>query len=119
MERVSFEIERQDVADALHAKAEAQGHSVAAEVASLVEQVYGAPTTAEASRARIERLAQSAGGIDFQPPPRQPLVDERAARIRAMPDPEFIDHLIATANGATLELPERRIDPERDIFGAD
>jgi plasmid stability protein len=40
MERISFEIERQDVVDALQAEAIAHGRSVAAEVAALVEQTY-------------------------------------------------------------------------------
>ena len=45
--------------------------------------------------------------------------DERAARIRAMSGKEFIDHLIATAAGADIELPERTVDSDREIFGAD
>ena len=45
--------------------------------------------------------------------------DERTARVRAMSGAEFVDHLIRTANGATLELPERTIDEDRDVFGAD
>jgi antitoxin FitA len=45
--------------------------------------------------------------------------DERAARIRAMSSKEFIEHLIATAAGAELELPERTVDTDREIFGAD
>ena len=40
MERISFEIERQDVAEALQAEAAAHGRSVADEVAALVEQTY-------------------------------------------------------------------------------
>ncbi|MBL0925004.1 MAG: hypothetical protein IBJ12_11140 [Sphingomonadaceae bacterium] len=45
--------------------------------------------------------------------------NERAARIRAMSGKEFIDHLVRTANGANLELPERTVDTDREIFGAD
>lgn len=45
--------------------------------------------------------------------------NEREARLRAMNGAEFVDHLIRVANGADLELPERRIDKERDVFGAD
>jgi plasmid stability protein len=45
--------------------------------------------------------------------------DERAQRIRAMSSREFVDHLIKTANGATLEIPDDMIDEDRDIFGAD
>ncbi len=44
---------------------------------------------------------------------------DKAARIRAMSSKEFIDHLIATAAGANLELPERTVGNDREIFGAD
>jgi plasmid stability protein len=44
--------------------------------------------------------------------------DERAARIRAMTGREFVNHLIKTANGADLKIPERTIDPDREVFGA-
>ncbi len=46
-------------------------------------------------------------------------LSERAAWLRAMSGPEFVDHLIRTANGATLEIPKREIFAEREIFGAD
>lgn len=46
-------------------------------------------------------------------------VDERAARIRAMSGGEFIKHLVATANGADIELPARTANSDREIFGAD
>lgn len=39
--------------------------------------------------------------------------------IRSMSPAAFIDHLIKTANGASLELPDRSIDEDRDVFGAD
>lgn len=47
--------------------------------------------------------------------------DERAARLRAMSGAEFVDHLMRTANGAELKIPEREIDTDddREIFGAD
>ena len=48
-----------------------------------------------------------------------PANDAHAARIRAMSGREFVEHLIATANGADLELPERRADRDDEIFGAD
>ncbi len=48
-----------------------------------------------------------------------PIADERAARIRAMSGKEFVQHLIETANGAELELPERTVDTGREVFGAD
>ena len=76
MERVSFEIARQDVADALHAQAEAAGRSVEAELAALVEQTY-APTDAIAEESPIKRLFRLGRGLNFAPPPRQTfLVDE-------------------------------------------
>jgi plasmid stability protein len=40
MERISFEIERQDIAEALQADAAAHGRTIADEVAALVEQTY-------------------------------------------------------------------------------
>jgi plasmid stability protein len=46
-------------------------------------------------------------------------VDERTAWLRAMSGTEFVEHLIRTANGATLERPERLIDRDDEIFGAD
>lgn len=49
----------------------------------------------------------------------RPAKDDRIERIRAMSGAEFVDHLIRTANGATLELPERTIDDDREVFGAD
>lgn len=45
--------------------------------------------------------------------------NDRAARIRAMSSRDFIAHLIETAGGAELELPDRTIDSDREIFGAD
>ena len=49
MERVSFDIERQDVADALHAQADAHGRTVEAELAALVERTYGRQSRAAAA----------------------------------------------------------------------
>lgn len=49
----------------------------------------------------------------------RPAQDDRAARIRAMSGAEFVAHLVSVANGATLEAPERRVDEDRDVFGAD
>ena len=69
--------------------AAANGHSLQAELRALIERTY----------ARSE--------------------DERAARIRAMSGKEFIAHLIATAAGANIELPERTVGNDREIFGAD
>lgn len=48
-----------------------------------------------------------------------PTNDAHAARIRAMSGREFVNHLIAAANGADLQLPERTVGPKREIFGAD
>lgn len=40
----------------------------------------------------------------------QPARDERTARILAMSPAEFIAHMIATADGAELEVPEREAE---------
>ncbi len=84
-------IRKLDDAAKRHARqvAAANGRSLEAELRELIERTYGTGTS------------------------------ERAARIRAMSGADFVDHLIAVANGATFELPERTIDPERNIFGAD
>ena len=74
MERVSFEIERQDVAEALYAQADAAGHSVQAELADLVERTY-APVLPHVPD--INRLIELGRGLDFEPPARQTfIVDE-------------------------------------------
>ena len=82
-----------NIDDAIHQNARMEaaknGRSLEAELRALLERTYA-------------------------PPP-----NEHAARIRAMSGKEFIDHLIATANGADLQLPERTIDRDREIFGAD
>lgn len=44
--------------------------------------------------------------------------DEHTARLQAMSGEEFVTHLIQTANGATLELPQHRIDRDKETFGA-
>ena len=49
----------------------------------------------------------------------RPAHDERTARILAMSPAEFIDHLINTANGVGLDIPEDAADPEQALFGAD
>lgn len=49
----------------------------------------------------------------------RPAQDDHATRLRAMSGAEFVAHLVTVANGATLEVPERTIDDDRDIFGAD
>ncbi|WP_156678967.1 FitA-like ribbon-helix-helix domain-containing protein [Sphingomonas profundi] len=67
-----------------------KGRSLEAELRELIERTYGE-------------------GTDF----------DRAARIRAMSNADFVAHLVKTANGATLELPERTIDEDRTVFGAD
>ena len=82
-----------NIDDAAHHNARktaaANGRSLEAELRALIERTYTPPA------------------------------DEHAVRIRAMSGREFIDHLIATANGAELELPERTIIEDREIFGAD
>jgi plasmid stability protein len=70
--------------------AASKGRSLEAELRGLIEQTYGNNAT-----------------------------DSHAARIKAMSGAEFVDHLIRVANGAALELPERAVSEDRDVFGAD
>jgi plasmid stability protein len=76
MDRISFDIGRKEVADALYAQAEAHGRSVGDEVAAIVEQsVAPKPVHDKAtSRARIERLVALGRGLDFEIPRRQSFV---------------------------------------------
>ena len=69
--------------------AAANGRSLEAEIRGLIERTYG----------RYD--------------------GERATRIRAMSGEEFIRHMIATAGGVGLDLPERTTSDSREIFGAD
>ncbi|MEP7222102.1 MAG: hypothetical protein ABI673_05480 [Novosphingobium sp.] len=69
--------------------AAANGRSLEAELRTLIERTYARPD------------------------------DERAARIRAMSGAEFIKHLVATSGGADIELPQRTVSHDRDVFGAD
>ena len=82
-----------NIDDAVHQSARLEaaknGRSLEAELRALIERTYALPN------------------------------DAHAARIRAMSSKEFIAHLISTANGADLELPERTVNLEREIFGAD
>ena len=82
-----------NIDEAIHQNARMQaaknGRSLEAELRALLERTYAPPN------------------------------DSHAARIRAMSGREFVQHLIATANGANLELPERRVDRGDEIFGAD
>ena len=81
MERVSFEIERQDVADGLHAEAASHGRSVEEEVAALVEKTYAGKS--EQARFHsdanwVQELIDLAKGLDLPDgiesliPPRMP-----------------------------------------------
>jgi antitoxin FitA len=72
-----------------HMAAAANGRSLQAELKALIERTY----------ARAD--------------------SERAARIRAMSSKEFVEHMVATAAGADLELPKRTVNSDREIFGAD
>jgi plasmid stability protein len=88
----SITIRKLDDATKLNARqvAASKGRSLEAELRDLIERTYG--------------QAES----------------EHVARIKAMSNAELIDHLIAiTRPGYDLELPEKVIDEDRDIFGAD
>ena len=77
---------------------------------------------------RNARLAAAANGRSLEAELRALLEraytggeDERVARIRSMSGAEFVDHLIATANGAgegAFDFDDP-IDKDEDIFGAD
>ena len=82
-----------NIDDAIHQNARLEaaknGRSLEAELRALLERTYAPPD------------------------------DAHAARIRAMSGRQFIEHLIATANGADLQLPERTVESNREVFGAD
>lgn len=66
---------------------------------------------------RNARLAAAAKGLSLEAELRALLErtyadanHDRAARLRAMSGAEFVEHLVRTANGATLELPEREAE---------
>ena len=87
MERVSFEIERQEVADALHAEAAAHGRSVADELADLVERTY----TPGSSR----RLPHFPAGLE------------------PMPGENFVDHITRISRpGFEFEIERDRMPHE-------
>lgn len=94
MERISFEIERQDVVEALHAQAEAHGRSVEAELAALVEETYG-------------------------PPPRDAL--RRApgypAGMEPLPGESIVDHITRVSRpGFDFDIPPRAVFDLRDPY---
>ncbi|MEH3037722.1 MAG: hypothetical protein PGN23_14730 [Sphingomonas adhaesiva] len=47
-----------------------------------------------------------------------PAANDRAAQVRAMSSDAFVEHLVRTANGASLETVERPRDDAADVFGA-
>ncbi len=71
--------------------AASKGRSLEAELRDLIERTYGGSGT-----------------------------NDHVARIKAMTNAEFVDHLIAiTRPGLDIKLPERVIDEDRNVFGAD
>ncbi len=69
MERISFDIERQDVADALHAEAASHGRSIEEEVAALVETTYaGKSKVAKTGRSDnwVRDLVQLATDLELE-----------------------------------------------------
>ena len=82
-----------NIDDAIHQNARLEaaknGRSLEAELRALLERTYAPPC------------------------------DAHTARIRAMNGREFIEHLVATANGADLPLPKRSVKSDREVFGAD
>lgn len=67
MERVSFDIERKDIAEALHAEAAAQGRSIEAEVALLVERTYAPKARRNGNgETSIETLRRLGRGLEIE-----------------------------------------------------
>ena len=95
MERISFDIEREDVMEALYTQAEARGRSVEAELAALVEDVYG-----PSSRGALKRPPG-------YPPGMEPL-----------PGENFVDHIVRISRpGFDLEIEPRAVFETRDPYG--
>lgn len=118
MERISVEIERRDVADALHASAEAAGRSVEAELAALVEHTY-APTTSDAASKDgnwVEELVTLANGADLRIPQSRTFVRYAPAYPEGMeplPGEPFVDHIIRISRpGFDLEIERDRTPNE-------
>ena len=114
MERVSFEIERQDVADALHAEAEAHGRSIEAELAALVEQTYTRTkrkATSFYDGNWVEDLIRLADGADLRLPEwrgSERVAPDYPAGMEPLPGESFVDHI------TRISRPGIELDVERD-----
>lgn len=114
MERVSFDIERQDVSDALHAQAHAAGRTVEAELAALVEQTYATkPDNKEQSSENwVEELIRIGGGVDLRIPRSRAFVryaPDYPAGMEPLPDETFVDHITRISRpGVELEIERDR-----------
>ena len=99
MEWVSFEIERQEVADALHAEAEARGRSVEAELAALVEQTYAPALRKSGSLPDddwVAELIRVGGGVGLRLPQwrgSERVAPAYPAGMEPLPDESFVDHI--------------------------
>ena len=74
MERVSFDISRHDLADALPEQARANGRSVEEELAALVERTYAQPAPRairESGESWVDELIRIADGANLQIPDRR------------------------------------------------
>ena len=109
MERISFEIERQDVAETLRGTAEARGRSVEAELAALVERIYApAPRKAKADAENwIEELAKIADGADLRIPESRSFIryaPDYPEGMEPLPGESFVDHITRVSRpGIDLE----------------
>ena len=96
MERVSFDIERQEVAEALHQSAEAHGRSVAEELAALVEQTYVPPKAKPANTNWIRELVDIANGAELKMPEwrgSERMAPQYPEGMEPLPNESFVDHI--------------------------
>lgn len=112
VERVSFEIDRDDVAAALHEQARANGRTVEAEIAALVERTYAPktrPTTGDANW--VEELIRMADGADLSIPQSRAFIryaPDYPAGMEPLPGETFVDHI------TRISRPGIELDVERD-----
>lgn len=112
MERVSFEIDRDDVAAALHEEARANGRTVEAEIAALVERTYApkSPRT-KSGENWVEELIRLADGADLQIPQSGAFAryaPDYPAGMEPLPGETFVDHI------TRISRPGVVLDAERD-----
>jgi plasmid stability protein len=112
MKQVIIDIERPDVADALQARADAHGRSVAAEVAALVERIYAPPARGPRFVNWIDALIEVADGAELHVPKSRAFIryaPSYPAGMEPLPGESFIDHIDRVSRpGVDLEVEEDR-----------